>query len=391
MKKIPLLILFILILTILVWLGMSTDVKAYDVNAETENVLNYITNSANFRTQLTNLNITIEDLPFYALYNDGSNFYYVFSEFPIVTNGSYFFYTGYKVEGLLYNNNSVFANGNYNTDYQTPNYRLGNFNNNNYTFDFIKQTVKINYTMYGYSNNAVNDTVYISQNMSQPAVLTNIAITNLPLKLDYYIGDSLNIDGLEVIAVYDNNTTEIITSTDYSCSPTVFDTTGNILITVSYLDETATFYVNVYENQSSNILDKIRNFFINFWDNLLHFFVPTDTQINSIRQYYNEQIVGLFGVNVWSYDAGEYDYNYDTFTPVEPPKIDINILGNVYVFDTQDVVDFLDTPVTFGRSMTDLQHYENLPTGRTNCQKANKFANYYWYVCLKYSIIQQIF
>lgn len=73
----------------------------------------------------------------------------------------------------------------------------------------------------------------------------SISINKLPTKTVYYIGDELDIDGLELKAYYDAST-EIVT-TGYSVSAFDSNSSGTKTIVVTYENTTATFDVTVKE------------------------------------------------------------------------------------------------------------------------------------------------
>ncbi|MFB6343784.1 FISUMP domain-containing protein [Saccharicrinis sp. FJH62] len=65
---------------------------------------------------------------------------------------------------------------------------------------------------------------YCKKEENNTAVLINISVKSAPEKINYYIGDTLDLNGLEVTLVFDNGTTETIRSEDFSslgliCSP----------------------------------------------------------------------------------------------------------------------------------------------------------------------------
>lgn len=77
--------------------------------------------------------------------------------------------------------------------------------------------------------------------------LTAISVTANPTKTTYEYGDTLATAGMVVTASYSDSKTAAVSS--YSCSPTIFSTVGNQVVTVSYTEngvtQTATFNVTV--------------------------------------------------------------------------------------------------------------------------------------------------
>ena len=76
--------------------------------------------------------------------------------------------------------------------------------------------------------------------------LQGISIEALPEKTTYYVGESLDTNGMKVNAEYSDGTNQIIYS-NLSVSPSTFSTLGNQTITVSYNGYSTTFTVVVEE------------------------------------------------------------------------------------------------------------------------------------------------
>ncbi|HEY8424227.1 MAG TPA: InlB B-repeat-containing protein [Clostridia bacterium] len=78
--------------------------------------------------------------------------------------------------------------------------------------------------------------------------LEYIEIINYPYKLDYFVGEKLDLDGLAIKAHYDNGETEIIDHNNPNI--TVYghtDSLGKRKITINYLNVSADFYIRVLE------------------------------------------------------------------------------------------------------------------------------------------------
>ncbi len=74
--------------------------------------------------------------------------------------------------------------------------------------------------------------------------ITEITISNMPKKTTYYIGNTLDIGGLTLRAVYNNG--EITEITDgFSCTPMKLENTGTQIISAAYGKHAATFTVEV--------------------------------------------------------------------------------------------------------------------------------------------------
>lgn len=75
-------------------------------------------------------------------------------------------------------------------------------------------------------------------------VLDSISIKTKPTKTSYYIGDTLDISGLVLIAKYSNGSTEEVTS-GFTWSPKTLATAGTQKIVVTYKGKSCSFDVNV--------------------------------------------------------------------------------------------------------------------------------------------------
>ena len=78
-------------------------------------------------------------------------------------------------------------------------------------------------------------------------VVTSIDVTNPMTQLLYYVGDSINTDGLEVTAYYNNDTESVLSSDQYTISPVQFDTAGYVEVTIASGEFTTKFTVEVLE------------------------------------------------------------------------------------------------------------------------------------------------
>ena len=79
-----------------------------------------------------------------------------------------------------------------------------------------------------------------------PKSLTGIELTHTPDKLIYYQGDTLDITGMVITAVYNNNTTQFIDNGDLEISE-LNDSVGEQTVTVTYGGQSAEFTVTVLE------------------------------------------------------------------------------------------------------------------------------------------------
>ena len=90
-----------------------------------------------------------------------------------------------------------------------------------------------------YGNNTCTYTVDVT-----PVVATGIAVSVLPSKLSYFVGDTLDTSGLVLTESYNNGKTVTVTSC-YTCTPTVLETAGTQTVTVTYGEHSCTFDVVV--------------------------------------------------------------------------------------------------------------------------------------------------
>ena len=76
--------------------------------------------------------------------------------------------------------------------------------------------------------------------------LDKIEVKTNPIKTDYYVGDTLNTEGL-VLKGINNNGSEFDITSGFTCNPTTLSTAGEQTITVTYEGKETSFKVNVVE------------------------------------------------------------------------------------------------------------------------------------------------
>lgn len=76
--------------------------------------------------------------------------------------------------------------------------------------------------------------------------LEAIEVASMPTKTTYYVGEILDITGLTVNAIYNDDSTETIIS-EFACSPMELTSVGDETITVEYNGKTTTFNISVQE------------------------------------------------------------------------------------------------------------------------------------------------
>ena len=82
--------------------------------------------------------------------------------------------------------------------------------------------------------------------------LANIEITS-PNKTQYFVGQGLILDGLNVKAIYNDNSSENIDLSQVQINGFDASTPGNKIVTVTYQDKTAAFEVEIIEKEVTNI------------------------------------------------------------------------------------------------------------------------------------------
>lgn len=82
----------------------------------------------------------------------------------------------------------------------------------------------------------------------------SIEIIEPPTKTDYFLGEQIDLTGMEVEGVYDDDTREPIQLTNIDCTPSTAEELGELTITIRYDSTyTDTFTVNVEEESEDSI------------------------------------------------------------------------------------------------------------------------------------------
>ena len=106
-----------------------------------------------------------------------------------------------------------------------------------------------------YEGETITFTVTVQEN-----TLSKIEVISKPSKLTYYVGDTLDISGLKIKAIYANGTTKEVTSFTYD--PTKLNKAGTQTITVTYGGKITTFNVTVLEKPEEKLEINIEEYIV---------------------------------------------------------------------------------------------------------------------------------
>ena len=155
--------------------------------------------------------------------------------------------------------------------------------------------------------------------------LSSISIDKRPTKVNYYVGDTLNVTGLKVMATYNNGSSSEISGYDYT--PKVLNNSGTTAITVTYEGKTATFDVNVKKIE----LDSIS---INTMPSKTAYFVGDNLDISglSLKLKYNNGSEKVINTG--------FDINIDKLTSAGTQSVTVTYSGKKTTFDVtvKDVI-----------------------------------------------------
>ncbi len=77
--------------------------------------------------------------------------------------------------------------------------------------------------------------------------ITELSVKTNPAKLDYTVGEAIDVSGLTLSAIYYDGAVETVLADNVTVSPTVFESAGFSPVTVTYKGISTVFYVNVAE------------------------------------------------------------------------------------------------------------------------------------------------
>jgi hypothetical protein len=172
----------------------------------------------------------------------------------------------------------------------------------------------------GMNNSGILTAVYTINNIPEK-IFNGIKITQSPIKINYLIGEQIDLEGLEVNNIYENGDTEI--TTDYQISGDTF-TAGLVLITViSNIDteKTASFEITVSDKLINTGLpviyietkDAVPIVSKEDWVNMTLKVVSDKPEWNFQKTDYKDQIRGR-GNTSWSYPKKPYRIKFDKKT-----------------------------------------------------------------------------
>jgi hypothetical protein len=108
------------------------------------------------------------------------------------------------------------------------------------TGPYIGASIDIDYIVLGSLDYVTN---YKSELERKEESITKLELVKEPTKKNYYVGESLDLDGLELKATYSDGTTEILNSTSYTAK---LETEGkNVPVTLTFGAQKATYNVDV--------------------------------------------------------------------------------------------------------------------------------------------------
>ncbi len=111
--------------------------------------------------------------------------------------------------------------------------------------------IDIDYVVMGSLDYVTN---YKSELELKEESITKLELVKEPAKKDYYVGETLDLDGLELKATYNDGTSEILTSTSYKAN---LETEGkNTPVTLTFGSQSAQYNINVVGVESIEVVEK---------------------------------------------------------------------------------------------------------------------------------------
>ncbi|MBU9726215.1 bacterial Ig-like domain-containing protein [Diplocloster modestus] len=162
------------------------------------------------------------------------------------------------------------------------------------------KTIKVSYQEF-----SAEFEIEVKAAVTPEKVLTSIRIDQNPGKMEYLIGEELNLDGLVVTAVYDDESEEPLAGGSYSVTGFDSDTEGTKTVTIQYKEQTAEFTVQVKEaEQPEKILREIR---IDQMPDKTEYFVGDELNLTGLQvmAVYDDESEKLLGSD--AYTAAGFD------------------------------------------------------------------------------------
>ncbi|MCQ2484950.1 MAG: bacterial Ig-like domain-containing protein [Clostridia bacterium] len=109
---------------------------------------------------------------------------------------------------------------------------------------------------------------------AEDKAVSDIWVTKMPDKTEYYVGESVDLTGLEIGVAYTDGTSEIVNS-GIECDTTVLNHKGTAYITISYMGEPEVIPVKVdfsLVQKIVSLLNDLANFFVISFKNIVAWF-----------------------------------------------------------------------------------------------------------------------
>lgn len=228
--------------------------------------------------------------------------------------------------------------------------------------------------------------VTINFTFESEMTLDYIEITEEPNKTDFYLGEEIDYEGLEVKAFYTSGVVKTLSEIDYSISfdEDVYTTPGTYIVTITYVEKfeaisqifkiirTHEYLINIREPQLVSLSLNYENCQTNFHtaesfdsDGLIVFANYENGDSEQVTSFYvdpdsvNMSVAGVYHVNVYyGVNGATQSASYDV--TVEELVLDsITLSGYQTEFDVDDEFDVGDLVVTahytngFSREVTD--------------------------------------
>lgn len=109
---------------------------------------------------------------------------------------------------------------------------------------------------------------------AEEKAVSDIWVTKMPDKTEYYVGESVDLTGLEIGVAYTDGTSEIVNS-GIECDTTVLNHKGTVVTTISYMGEPEPLVIHVdfsLWQKIVSLLNDLANFFVISFKNIVAWF-----------------------------------------------------------------------------------------------------------------------